>query len=216
MRYFVLDKFNTWYDWRLTLTSKDVTAPEVKTNYVSIDGMHGTLDLTEALTGDVLYNDRTVTASVWSDEGTFLERAALLKTITSSLHGKKVQIIEPDDPEHYFLGRIKIKNVVQDQVHIEFTIEATCEPWRYAVEETKRRVVVNNATVDAVINNNGVKALTPALIVTGTVHVTFNGNTTKLTEGTWKISDLRLAQGVNVIKLYGWGTVTFVYREADL
>lgn len=215
MRFFVLDKYNTWYDWRLTLTAKDVTAPEAKTNYVSIDGMSGTLDLSEALTGDVLYNDRTVTASFWSSEGTFQERATLLKTITAALHGKKVQIIEPDDPEHYFLGRIKIKSVEQDQVHIAFTIEATCEPWRYAVEETERRVDVTG-DVSVVINNTGVKTLTPTLTVTGTVHVTFNGNTTKLTEGTWKITDLRLAQGVNVIKLYGWGSVTFTYREASL
>ena len=215
MRYFVLDKFNTWYDWRLTLTSKDVTAPEVKTNYVSIDGMHGTLDLTEALTGDVLYNDRTVTAYFWSDEGTFLERASLLKTITSSLHGKKVQIIEPDDPEHYFLGRIKIKNVVQDQVHIEFTIEATCEPWRYAVEETERYVEVNG-DADVVINNNGVKTLTPTLLVSGEMNVTYNGNTTYLPAGAWKITDLRLVQGANVIKLSGVGSVTIGYREADL
>ena len=215
MRFFVLDKYNTWYDWRLTLTSKDVTAPEAKTNYVSIDGMSGTLDLSEALTGDVLYNDRTVTASFWSSEGTFQERAALLKTITAALHGKKVQIIEPDDPEHYFLGRIKIKGVEQDQVRIAFTIEATCEPWRYAAEETERRVDVNG-DLDAVINNTGVKTLTPTLTVTGTVYVTFNGNTTKLTAGTWKITDLRLAQGVNVVKLSGWGSVTFTYREASL
>lgn len=215
MRFFVLDKYNTWYDWRLTLTAKDVTAPEAKTNYVSIDGMSGTLDLSEALTGDVLYNDRTVTASFWSSEGTFQERAALLKTVTAALHGKKVQIIEPDDPEHYFLGRIKIKSVEQDQVHIAFTIEATCEPWRYAVEETERRVDVNG-DLDAVINNTGVKTLTPTLTVDGTVYVTFNGNTTKLTAGTWKITDLRLAQGVNVVKLTGWGSVTFTYREASL
>ena len=215
MRFFVLDKYNTWYDWRLTLTAKDVTAPEAKTNYVSIDGMSGTLDLSEALTGDVLYNDRTVTASFWSSEGTFQERATLLKTVTAALHGKKVRIIEPDDPEHYFLGRIKIKGVEQDQVHIAFTIEATCEPWRYAVEETERRVDVNG-DLDAVINNTGVKTLTPTLTVTGTVYVTFNGNTTELTAGTWKITDLRLAQGVNVVKLTGWGSVTFTYREASL
>lgn len=215
MRYFILDKFNTFYDWRLTLTAKDVTAPEPKTNYVSIDGMHGTLDLSEALTGDVLYNDRTVTASFWSDAGTFQDRAALLKTITSSLHGKKVQIIEPDDPEHYYLGRIKIKGVVQDQVHIEFAIEATCEPWRYAVYETNRNTDVRGE-LDMVIHNNGVKTLTPVLTVTGTVYITLGGSTTKLTAGTWKVTNLRLTQGVNIVKLSGWGAITFSYREADL
>lgn len=223
MRYFILDKYNTWYDWRLTLTAKDVTAPEPKTNYVEIDGMSGTLDLSEALTGDVLYHDRTVTASFWSSEGTFQERVAVLRNITAALHGKKVQIIEPDDPTHYFLGRVKIKDVKQDQVHIEFTIEATCDPWRYAVEETERSVPVGG-DVDAVIHNNGVKALTPTLTVAalGPMYVTFNGITTTLdtgeilNTGTWKIPDLRLRQGVNIVHLFGNGTVTFTYREAGL
>lgn len=215
MRYFILDNYNTWNDWRLTLTAKDVSAPEPKTHYVSIDGMHGSLDLSEALTGSPLYNDRTVTASFWSSEGTFQERRDLLKTITSSLHGKKVQIVEPDDPDHYFLGRIQIKGVEQDQVHIAFGIEAVCEPWRYAFVETERRVDVEG-NMDIVINNTGVKVLTPVLTVTGTVNVTFNGSTTELTDGTWKISDLRLAPGANVVKLSGDGSLVFTYREADL
>ena len=46
-RFFILDKFNTWYDWRCTLTSKSVTPAEPKTNYVTIDGcsyLEGTYD----------------------------------------------------------------------------------------------------------------------------------------------------------------------------
>lgn len=218
MRYFMLDKYSTWYDWRLTLTAKDVSPAEPKTNYVALDGMHGTLDLTEALTGEVTYNDRTVSASFWTSEGTHEERVRLLRTITAALHGKKVPIVEPDDPGHFFLGRCVIKAPKLDQVHLEFTLEAVCEPWRYAAEETTRRSDVGGAVqaVDVVLHNDGDKTVVPVLNVTGAVSLTFNGETTKLQAGAYKVTDLRLRPGANIVRLTGSGTVTFTYREALL
>ena len=68
-RYFVLDKYNTWYDWRLICTAKDVTPPEPKTYYVELDGMDGTLDLSESLTGEISYKDRTVSAAFFTNNG---------------------------------------------------------------------------------------------------------------------------------------------------
>ena len=214
-RFIIFDKYNTWHDWRLTLTAKDVTPPEPKTNYVDLDGMHGSLDLSEALTGEVAYGDRTLAASFWSSEGTFVERLGLIKTITAALHGKKVRIVEPDDPEHYFLGRVRITSQAHDQVHTEFSVEAICDPWRYALNETRRVVDVDGA-VDVVINNGGVKTLSPSVTVSGTVTLTMGGQTATLTTGTYKVSNLKLRQGVNVVGLSGSGTVTFTYREATL
>lgn len=215
MREFILDKYHTWQDWRLTLTAQDVTPPEPKTNYLELDGANGSLDLTEALTGEVTYSDRTVKASFWTSEGTFQERLRVLQSIVNALHGKKVTIIAPDDPEHYFLGRVRVKSQAWDQVHTELTIEAVCDPWRYAIRETERRVDVSGAE-DVVINNEGRKTLSPVLNVTGAVAITFNGATTQLTDGSYKITDLRLTPGVNVVGVSGSGSVTFVYREAML
>lgn len=215
-RYFILDKFNTWYDWRLVLTSKDVTPPEPKTNYVEIDGMDGTLDLSESLTGEITYKDRTVSASFWTNEGTFKERASLLKEIVKTLHGKKIKIIEPDDPDHYFYGRVSVKSLNNILPYAEFTIEATCEPWRYAHDDTDRTVSVNNSFVEVVINNNGVKTLCPEIRVSGSVSITYDGVTTKLSEGYYKIPDIKLYQGTNIIGISGKGSITFTYKEADL
>lgn len=220
MRHFYFDKYHTWHDWRLTLTGKAAPDPEPKTNYIGLDGAHGTLDLSEALTGEVTYNDRTVSASFWTSEGTFQERVALLRQVTSALHGKKVKIVEPDDPDHYFLGRVTVKDVEQDQVHIAFTLEAVCDPWRYAAEETVRTVNVSG-DVGVVIQNNGEKSLTPVLTVTtdggtGTVNVGYDGTNVALQTGKYLLPGLRLHQGANVVELSGDGTITFTYREALL
>ena len=216
-RYFILDKFNTWYDWRLILTDKDVTPPEPNTNYVTIDGMSGSLDLSEALTGEVTYKDRKVSASFWTDYGSRKDREKLLRDIRVALHGKKVKIIEPDDPDHYFIGRIVVKSQSNNLAYAEFKIEATCEPWRYSIDESVRMINVNNQIVtDVVIHNNGVKTLSPVITVTGSVDITYNGVKTSLTAGSYKISDIKLRQGVNVIGVSGNGSVTFTYKEADL
>lgn len=215
-RYFILDKFNTWYDWRLILTGRDITPPEPKTNFVELDGRSGTLDLTEALTGEVAYYDRTITATFWTNEGTRDDRAKLLRDITTALHGRKIKVIEPDDLYHYFLGRAVIKSVNNSLVYTEFTIEIICEPYRYFIEEFTRVVDVAGKAVNTVITNNGTKKLTPVVNVNGNIDLTFNGVTTSLTSGSYTISRLKLAPGANVISVNGNGSVTFTYREAEL
>ena len=224
-RFFILDKFNTWYDWKLVLVEKDITPPEPKTNYVDIDGMSGSLDLSESLTGEVTYKDRTVSASFWTCEGTRSEREKLLRTIVSSLQGKKIKIIEPDDPDHYFYGRVIVKSMKNVLAYSEFVIEATCEPWRYAVNDTiiqfDPSILFTN---DVVIRNNGVKTVCPVIETNVIVTIMVGDTSIELYPGTYKITDLKLRQGVNVVRVkypvYGnrepYPLVTFTYKEADL
>lgn len=214
-RFFTFGKFNTWYDWGLIVTAKSVTPPEPKTNYVEIDGMSGSLDLSESLAGEVTYHDRTIEATFWTDRGTRENRETLLKKITTVLHGKKLKIFEPDDPNHYFYGRVMITERENNAAYAEFTIEAVCEPWRYSIFESVRSQTVDS-TVDMVIRNNGVKTLCPDIRVTGILDITYDGVTTSATTGVFKISTLKLRQGVNVIRVSGNGTIDLTYREADL
>lgn len=216
-RHFKLDKFNTYADWGLILTTKDVTPPEPKTNYVEIDGMSGTLDLSEALTGEITYKDRVISASFWTCNGSYNDREILLRKIIAALHGRKIKIVEPDDPYHYFYGRIKVKSSKNILPYMEFSIEATCEPWRYSLCNNVRKIIIDNDTAtDVVINNNGVKTLIPTITVTESATLSYNGVEVSLTKGSYKIPDIRLYQGVNVIRVSGDGSVTFSYQEADL
>lgn len=216
-RQFIFDNFHTFTDWRLILTAKSITPPELKTNYIELDGTHGSLDLSEALTGGITYKDRSISASFLATEGSRSERSILIKKITNLLHGKKIKIIEPDDLEHYFIGRVSIKSINNILPYAEFSIECTCEPWRYALNDSVRRVEVNSQSVtEVIIHNNGVKSLCPDITVTGSVDITYNGVKTALTTGSYKISDIRLHQGVNIIGVSGAGSVSFTYKEADL
>lgn len=216
-RFFILDKYNTWYDWRLVLTEKEISPPEPKTNYVNIDGMSGSLDLSEALTGEITYEDREIAVKFWTDYGTRRDREKLIRNITAALHGKKIKIIEPDDESHYFYGRVTIKSVQNVIAYAEIDIEIKCEPWRYALNESERRVDVDGVNmVNTVIRNEGVKTLCPLIAITGNVELTYEGAKTTLSDGTYKISDIKLRAGANVIGVSGNGSATFTYREADL
>ena len=216
-RYFYFGKYHTFQDWGLVLTDKSIPDPEPKTNYIQLDGVSGTLDLTEALTGEVAYADRIISATFSASCGTYQWREAVRRQIAAALHGRKVQIIEPDDPEHYFLGRVTIKDGTRHASFSTFTIEAVCEPWRYAMEETSRRVEVTAGnSQDVVITNGGVKTLTPDIVVEGTVKLTFGGASVDLSTGSYKVADIKLRQGDNVVGVSGTGAVTFTYREATL
>lgn len=215
-RFILFDNYNTAYDWGLLLTAKAVSDPTPKTNYQTLDGVSGSLDLTEALTGDVAYNDRTLTASFSLSDGTVAEREEVLRQITATMHGKRVRIVEPDDEEHYLLGRVTITGKTNTLAYATLDIDVTCDPWRYAVNESERFVSVQGGRTDVVIHNAGVKPVTPVITVTGKVVITDNGASTELTDGVYKIADIRLKRGANVIGVSGAGTVTFTYREATL
>lgn len=216
-RYFIIDRFNTFLDWDLILTDKNVTPPEPKTYYVDIDGMDGTLDLSESLTGQVVYKDRTVSAKFWTDHGNRSDRNYLLRKIRQAIDGRKVKIVEPDDPDHYFFGRVRIKDEVNNLAYAEISIECVCEPYRYNLTDSVRNVVVKEGqAINLVFTNNGHKIVTPEIKVTGSIELTFNGSKTSLVAGTYKITDLRLLPGSNVVGISGSGSATFTYKEADI
>ena len=54
--------FHTWRDFRAVIQNSDIVgSPTPNTNYVDVPGGNGHIDLTEALTGDVTYSNRTLT-----------------------------------------------------------------------------------------------------------------------------------------------------------
>lgn len=216
-RYFIFDKFNTWYDWGFILTGKDIPDAEPNVNYVKLDGADGTLDLSESLTGHVTYQDRTISAAFWTDQGTYSDREKLIRDIVRELHGHKIKIVEPDDPEHYFYGRFVVTSKRNIIPFAEIEVEMICEPWRYSQNETTRRIdVTNQSGFDVVLMNHGAKVLTPLVTVSGNINISYGDTDLILSEGVYQISDLRLTHGVNVVNVSGDGYVIFTYREADL
>lgn len=207
---------HTVADWGLILTAKTIDPPTPKIININIDGRDGTLDLSRALTGEMKYNDREAFFSFLVTEGTQSDRSYMIQNIINAVHGQRLQIIEPDFPYLYLVGDCTVSEVVNNKAYGSFTVTATCEPYRYNVNETIRNITLTSTPTEIALVNSGRKTLIPTITVTGSVDLVINTTSVSLGAGTYKLTSLQLKNGVTLLTASGSGTVTFTYREAVL
>lgn len=127
---------HTFKDWGLIPKSRPVISPPVpKTLYVDIPGADGLLDLTQALTRDVKYENRTITFEFnvldarnrWSN---------IYSDILDYLQGQSMKIILDEDPTYYYIGRVQVNEWKSDKNTSIIAIEANVEPYKLAVVST--------------------------------------------------------------------------------
>ena len=51
---------SAYSEWNIVLTKAEIPLPEPKLSTVDIKGADGLIDLSEVLTGDILYNNRQI------------------------------------------------------------------------------------------------------------------------------------------------------------
>lgn len=207
---------HTGTDWGLTLSSKSIDPPTPKTYFLSIDGRDGDLDLTEALTGDVKYENRNMEFEFVLTDGTYLERENLIQTITNYLHGKKLSITLDDDTSRYYTGRCEVSDISNSLAYGELTVSANCEPYKQKFLETVVSQSLTSTKTSVDLTNSGTKTLIPEIVVSGSVNIEFDETSVALSTGTYQIAELQLRTGTKVVQVYGSGEVSFKYREAVL
>lgn len=100
------DDMNSWDVWHMIPTARpSIVTPQMVENYVEVPGLNGSLDLSEALTGYPLYQNRTgtITFMFMNGYGNWVERK---NSVLAKLHGKTMRITLDDDPNYYYEGRI--------------------------------------------------------------------------------------------------------------
>ena len=128
---------NTWTDWHLIPQSRPVfLPPDMKTNYVDIPGADGHLDLSEALTGSVLYKTRTGSISFYVDNG-HEEWYHIYAEIMNYLHGQKMYAILEDDPSFYYEGRFTVNSWKSEPHNSEIVIEYDVSPYKIDIQSSK-------------------------------------------------------------------------------
>ena len=207
------DEKSAYDEWNIVLTKADISLPKPETSLVEIKGADGVLDLSEVLTGDILYNNRAITLTFEMMDDT--DYYDLISDISNYLHGRIVTITLTNDEDYYYVGRASINKwqCVKRKGTIVITVDA--EPYKYSVTETTMIVNVANQTKTITLQNSR-KRVCPMLNVTGTITLTINGVNYKLAEGKHQLSNFRLVEGDNVIKVIGNGTLTITYRQGEL
>lgn len=199
-------------DFGLVLTKSEITLPAPKTYIVDIAGADGVLDLSEVLTGEIQYENRTLklTFEVLSD----YEFEYVITELSNYLHGKRLKI-QITDTDFYYVGRCVINS--WQCVKRKGTVVVLCdvEPYKYSESITViNRVLSGQQVLLNLLNDR--KRVCPIIKANGNITVTKDGVNYTLTNGEQSFIGFILTEGDNYVTLNGNGTVTFTYQKGAL
>ena len=136
MRGVTFDNKHSYWDWGLMLmTAPKIASPVPKTHYVDIPGAHGSMDLTETLTGKVQYKNRRITFEFVTMAGRE-DWSAIYSDILSELHGRMKEIRLDDDPMHVYRGRVTVGDPEREKNVIAIKMTAVVEPFKKSIDGT--------------------------------------------------------------------------------
>lgn len=202
-------------DWGLRLVSLNISPANPKLHYVDIPAGDSALDLTEALTGDVKYEDRTLEAVLRVDINNYSDK---LKMINSAVHGKKALIQTFENPGQYLIGRCTVEFQRLNHIRGNISISARCEPWFYKREVTRHEFNFKDKTKIETSVYNSQRAVIPTFETDEELKVTFKGQSRLMTAGSHQFTGIYFEEGFNdlILEAKEGTTVVIEYQEGVL
>lgn len=221
---------NSYDDFGLILTDKDIGFPEPKLEEVDVIGADGVIDLSEVLNDDIKYKTRKLQFTFTVLKGN-KDWASTVADVANYLHGKKLRIQMDFDPAYYYTGRCKINSFKTSKRLCTITIDAECEPYRLDINGNGEKwlwdtfsfqngfIKVNAVTVNGSLQvnlQNQRKIVSPTFTCSTAMTVTFDGVTYNLPKGKTQVLGIRLQYGTNYVTFKGNGTVKIEYQRGAL
>lgn len=221
---------NSYDDFGLILTDKDIGFPEPKLEEVDVIGADGVIDLSEVLNDDIKYKTRKLQFTFTVLKGNKYW-ASTVADVANYLHGKKLRIQMDFDPAYYYTGRCKINSFKTSKRLCTITIDAECEPYRLDINGSGEKwlwdtfsfqngfIRVNAVTVNGSLQvnlQNQRKIVSPTFTCSTAMTVTFDGVTYNLPKGKTQVLGIRLQYGTNYVTFKGNGTVKIEYQGGAL
>lgn len=217
-RKLIIGDYDTGTTWPWTLTELELSAPEQQTNYVTVPGRSGSVDLSTAVSGLPVYNDRTLTATLETSEGTRAQRETAINTMVNRLDGLRLHIVLPDDPSGYLDGRISVARNYNDLAHASVTISAVCYPYKLKSAETTVTASLTEADTEISLSCDR-RPVVPSITTTAETVLTWGADSYTVSAGTRQLPGIRLTQGTHTLKARttsGTGEITITYQEGSL
>lgn len=226
----LFDDINTYKDFGLLVQEISISEAPIKEELIEIPGADGKLDFSTALTGDIKFDNRTITIELAKrkKESCYSEYSK----VQNALHGKVMKIILSNDPNFYYKGKVKVKEFDRYTLLQNITIECDVEPYKYdltasdedwlwdpfsfedgIINETKDLEVNGELEVDIYGRR---KKVVPKITCDNAMQVIFDGQTYNLSAGTQKVLNIQICEGKNTLKFIGNGTVSISYRGGSL
>ncbi|WP_294143881.1 hypothetical protein [uncultured Clostridium sp.] len=201
---------HTYKDFGLIPTSRPVVnPPSPNFSYLEIPGVSGSLDLSEAVSGNITYADRTGSFEFYVRPGR--DWSEVYDSILSFLHGQRLAVTLEDDPTHFYVGRVSVNQWKSDKNHSFIELDYQLRPFKYEMTTIKsvpwsvgnatehmgyRMVSVSvTTTLSTSITVGGTMPIVPILWVTslsGSLTLTVNSKTYTLTSGKNRIPELSI------------------------
>ena len=214
----------------ILITTRQLPTPDEQSLTDTIPYRQGTTDFS-SLDGERFFNNRTITYTAIY-KGNFQDRLRveflLKKALMSSDY---TELVDSKDPLNtYWKAKCSSVTVSYTEGDLYFSVEIvfSARPFLYwSIPEGNDEwdsfnfdydvsqdvsFDVDGADVICLINN-GSDSIYPKLIVTGDITVTCNGYSVEFNTGTYTNTQIRLAEGLNSVKLTGSGSIQFVFNK---
>lgn len=225
---------HTYRDLGLKMTTFSIPFPNPKTNYISVPGASGNIDLSEVF-GRILYEDRSSLTFEFALRGDFDLWDVATSKIAAMIHGKKCNVIVDNDLSHYYVCRLSVDRSKTKRSVGTIAISGTAEPFKYDICSTAedwlwdtfdfeegtlreyKEVAVNVYNKDMVLTG-GIMPQVPEFTVknANALKLTYAGRTYDMSkDGTYRFPAIVVENDVT-LNFTGSGTVTVNYRGAYL
>ena len=224
---------HTYTDYGLYVTNPNpVEPPEVKAEYIEVPGRNGQIDLTEALTGYTVYNNRQIVLELGGRKRS-QDWPGFMSNFLNDIHGKSVKVIFDNDPSYYYQGRGTVESDYEKGNEIaRFTLTINAEPYKYSNQSTTEPWLWDPFSfVDGVIRYynqlqvdgtaqiqvlGSEMPVIPVFTTSAAMQVEFGGKTYDLAAGNNKIYDIVLMNQAYTLTFTGTGTVSINYKTGRL
>lgn len=222
---------HSYNDFGLILSSKVISPPKPQTNKVTVPLRDGSIDLTEAVTDAVKYDDRKITFT-FTVIDPVKNWANKISEVENYLHGQRLRIVFDDDMAFYYTGRVAVNEFTSNRNIGTLVIEGEVEPFKYdilpstvdwewdifdfdqgIINEMGELIVDGSTTITLICRK---KRMFPVFTASADMTVTFEGETYNLKAGSQKVYDIFLCEGENELTFTGNGTITIDYTGGSL
>lgn len=128
------ESFHSYNDLDLIITNAcSISTPEINSDYISVKGRNGVLDISEALTGRVTYKSRHIAVN-FAGVDVDAEWDSNISNLRNQFDGQIVKLIFDNDAAYYWYGRCQLIDFKREGTCGRFTLDIPCaDPYKYDV-----------------------------------------------------------------------------------
>ena len=210
---------NTWTDWHMVPSSRPVIKPpKAKKTVIDIPGSNNRIDLSEVLSGDITYENRTgsIEFIVMNDKP--MPWYELYNEIMNTIHGKRVGFSLEEEPDWYYEGRVEVNEWRSDPDYSRIVIDYDVDPFKYKKLATTDTFRVSS-TATKTYTNSRMPTMPKFAAAASGIKVTFQGTQYDLPQSNTGVVIAGIifpGNSSNQLIFTGTGNVTVSYQEGKL